>query len=125
MRSHLDPIADRVKLIDGERETLPGISVSPVPGHTWGMHAIRFDDGRGIVGFAGDVIPTVHHVGLAFSIGYDMLPYQNMLTKKALLERAARENWRLALDHEPGDAVVRVKPNEDKPGQFLLEPFFD
>lgn len=122
LRSHLDPIAERVKLIDGEREILPGISVAPVPGHTWGMHAIRFSDAQGIVCFAGDVIPTVHHVGLAFSIGYDMLPYQNMLTKKALLERAARENWRLALDHEPGHAVARVRPSEDKPGQFVFEP---
>jgi glyoxylase-like metal-dependent hydrolase (beta-lactamase superfamily II) len=121
LRNHLEPIADRVKLIDGEREILPGISVSPVPGHTWGMQAIRFDDGQGIVCFAGDVIPTVHHVGLAFSIGYDMLPYQNMLTKKALLERAARENWRLALDHEPGHAVMRVQPSAERPGQFALE----
>jgi glyoxylase-like metal-dependent hydrolase (beta-lactamase superfamily II) len=122
LRNHLDPIMDRVRLVEGEAEILPGIWVAPVPGHTWGMQAIRFHDGDGVVCFAGDVIPTANHVGLAFSIGYDMLPYQNMLTKKALLERAEREGWRLALDHEPGHPVMRVKASPDRPGQFEFEP---
>jgi glyoxylase-like metal-dependent hydrolase (beta-lactamase superfamily II) len=132
LRDHLDPIADRVIHTDGETEIddrldgvpagVSGIHVWPVPGHTWGQQAIRFHDGSGVVAFVGDVIPTANHVGLAFSIGYDMEPYTNMLTKKALLERAEREGWRLALDHEPGDAVVRVKKHSEKPGQFVLEP---
>jgi len=125
LRDHLDPIADRVQLIDGEAEILPGISVVPVPGHTWGMQAVMFNDERGTLCFPGDVIPTINHVGLAFSLGYDMMPYQNMLTKVDLLERAAAGGWRLVLDHEPGQAVVSVGPrgsNPDKPGQFILRP---
>ena len=108
LRNHLDPIADRVTLVDGEVEALPGITVWPMPGHTWGQQAIRFDDGRGTVAFAGDVMPTANHVGLAFSLAYDMLPHENMLSKRALLDRAVDEGWRLVLDHEPGDAVVAV-----------------
>ncbi|HWB21002.1 MAG TPA: MBL fold metallo-hydrolase [Phycisphaerales bacterium] len=119
LRNHLDPIAGCVELVDGEREILPGVTVWPVPGHTWGQHAVRFEDEQGVVCFAGDVIPTANHVGLAFSIGYDMMPYENMLTKKKLLERAEREAWRLALDHEPGHAVMRVKHNEG--GKFTFE----
>jgi len=131
LRDHLDPIADRVILIDGEADLgalpagapwhAPGIHVWPVPGHTWGQQAIRFHDDKGVVAFVGDVIPTASHVGLAFSIGYDMEPYTNMLTKRALLERAEREGWRLVLDHEPGDAVVRVRKHPEKPSQFALE----
>jgi glyoxylase-like metal-dependent hydrolase (beta-lactamase superfamily II) len=124
LRDHLDPIADRVNLLDGEGEVpgLPGVRVMPVPGHTWGLQAALFDDEHGTICFPGDVIPTVHHAGLAFSLGYDMLPYQNMLTKKSLLEQARREDWRLALDHEPGRPVVRVRPHPDRPGQFVLDP---
>ena len=122
LRSHLDPIADRVRLIDGIAEVLPGIRVEPVPGHTWGQQSIWFHDAQGELVFPGDVIPTVNHVGLAYSIGYDMLPYQNMLTKAALLERAARENIRIVIDHEPGDAVVTVAADAEKPGRFRLQP---
>jgi len=122
LRDHLDPIADRVQRIDGEAEILPGIRVLPVPGHTWGMQAVLFNDDRGTLCFPGDVIPTINHVGLAFSLGYDMMPYQNMLTKRSLLELATRENWRLVLDHEPGHAIASVATNPDKPGQFTFNP---
>lgn len=119
LRTHLDPIADQVELVDGEAEILPGLHVWPMPGHTWGQQAVRFDDEEGTLCFAGDVMPTVNHVGLAANMGYDMLPYQNTLQKRHLLERALVEKWRLVLDHEPGDAVVRVLAENDR---FSLEP---
>jgi glyoxylase-like metal-dependent hydrolase (beta-lactamase superfamily II) len=122
LRTHLDPIAGQLEPVDGEAEVLPGIDVWPVPGHTWGQQAIRFDDGDGTVAFIGDVMPTAAHVGLAFNMGYDMLPYENMLTKRKVLEQAAGEGWRLALDHEPGDAVVRVERDAERPDRFTLEP---
>jgi len=113
LRSHLDPIAHQVVLHDGDAEIFPGagIHVEPMPGHTWGQQAVRFADERGTIIFPGDVIPTVNHIHPAFSLGYDMEPYTNMLTKQRLLKRAAAEGLRLVLDHEPGHAVVRVEPD--------------
>ncbi|MFO0872509.1 MAG: MBL fold metallo-hydrolase [Phycisphaerales bacterium] len=120
LRSHLDPIRDRVRLVDGAVEVLPGIEVDPIPGHTWGQQSVRFRDAHGVVCFPADVMPTAHHVGLAFSMGYDMLPYQNMLSKRALLERAAREGWRLVLDHEPGHPIVRVEADPRERDRWRL-----
>lgn len=125
LRSHLDPVADRIVQHDGEAEALQGITVWPMPGHTWGQQAVRFTDEHGVVCFPGDVMPTANHVGLPFSMGYDMEPYTNMRSKKSLLERAAAEGWRLAIDHEPGEAIVRVKPDDEKPGRFTLQPTAD
>lgn len=123
LRDHLDPIADRARPVDGEAEILPGITVWPMPGHTWGQQAVRFNDARGPVVFAGDVLPTVHHVGLPFSLAYDMEPYTSMLSKKRLYEQAIANDWRLVLDHEPGEQVVfRVREQAGKPGAFALEP---
>lgn len=107
LRSHLDPIADRVVLHDGPAEVLPGLRVRPLPGHTWGQQGIFWQDAGGTLCFPGDLIPTVHHTHPASSLGYDMLPYETMLTKRALLEEADRGGWRLVLDHEPGDCVVQ------------------
>lgn len=122
LRDHLDPIAGRVRLIDGEAYALPGIIVWPMPGHTWGQQAVRFHDAHGTIVFAGDVLPTVNHTGLAFSIAYDMEPYTSMLSKKALYEQAIAGDWRLALDHEPGEQVVfRVREDAARTGRFTLE----
>lgn len=119
LRSHLDPIAAQTHLHEGIIEVLPGIIVEPMPGHTWGQQAVRFRDAEGIVCFPGDVLPTIHHVGLAFSMGYDMEPYTNMLHKRDLLERAERERWRLVLDHEPTHPIVTITREGDR---FTLTP---
>ena len=90
-----------------QAKVLPGLRVAPTPGHTWGHQSVRWRDSLGTVCFPGDLIPTVHHLHPSASLGYDMLPYETMLTKRALLEQASREGWRLVLDHEPGECAVR------------------
>lgn len=108
LRDHLDPIAGQVDLVDGPAEVLPGIRVFPTPGHTWGQQGVEFADDAGTLVFPGDVMPTFHHSGLPFNMGYDQLPYQNLLTKRALFDRAVMENLRIVIDHEPVNPVVRV-----------------
>ncbi|MCK6509985.1 MBL fold metallo-hydrolase [Myxococcota bacterium] len=120
LRDHLEPIAEQIIRLDGNSEILPGIHTLPVPGHTWGQQAILFQDDLGTLCFPGDMMPTLHHVGDAFNMAYDMLPYQNTQTKRSLLHRAHREAWRLILDHEPGPAVVSVI--HDDRGRFALQP---
>lgn len=123
LRSHLDPIQEQVQLVDGDVEILPGSDIRAwrMPGHTWGQQAIVFRDEHGAVCFPGDVMPTVNHVGLAFNMGYDMEPYTNMLSKRELLTRVADENWRLVLDHEPGNPVVRVMQDADRADRWSVE----
>lgn len=123
LRDHLDPVADRVVLLEGECEAIDGISVFPTPGHTWGQQGVVFRDELGTVVFPGDVMPTASHVGAAYNMAYDVLPYDNIFTKRRLLARCADEGWRLAIDHEPGHPLMRVRHHPDRPDQFLLEPF--
>lgn len=120
LRSHLDPVAGQLRLVEGEAEVLPGIHVWPMIGHTFGQQAVRFADAGGLVCFPGDVMPTAQHLGAAYNMAYDILPYTNLQSKAELLVRAAREGWRLVIDHEPGWPVVRVQAAE-KPGQWRLE----
>lgn len=131
--SHLAPVHDQLKLAQSvapspnepvERamtEVAPGLRVFRVPGHTWGQQAVHFTDtdGREVV-FVPDVLPTVHHVGLAWSMAYDVEPYTTMQTKKWLLETAAAHRWLLVLDHEPRTPAVTVE-TDDK-GAFRLVP---
>jgi glyoxylase-like metal-dependent hydrolase (beta-lactamase superfamily II) len=144
-RDHLEPIRERLRLLDSPRpfpigavvdrdaeplapvalrETpiAPGVSVFLVPGHTWGQQAIKFTDTKGrTVVFTPDVMPTVHHLGAAYSLGYDVEPYTSMVSRRWFLEEAARNNWLLVLDHEPGNPICRVRENMKK-GWFDLVP---
>lgn len=135
-RDHLEPIRNQVRLVDSPRpfplgytpgrddlpltppsirrtEVYPGVWVFLVPGHTWGQQAVMFadDSGRTVV-FTPDVMPTVHHVGAAYSLGYDVEPYTSMISRRWFLDAAAEENWLLVLDHEPGNPCQRVKRND-------------
>ncbi|MBL8764939.1 MAG: MBL fold metallo-hydrolase [Phycisphaerae bacterium] len=143
-RSHLDPIRVQVTTTDSPRPfasgykpgreelpptpvelrltpIFPGLEVFLVPGHTWGQQAITFTDtdGRTIV-FTPDVMPTIHHVGAAYSLGYDVEPFTSMVSRHWFLEDACVNRWTLVLDHEPGHPVHRVKRNDR--GWFDLEP---
>ena len=120
LRSHLDPIADRVRLIDGEEEVLPGVRVEPLIGHTWGMQGVFIEVENGGLVFPGDLMPTIHHAHPSASLAYDMLPYESMRTKLGFLPRAAEHGWTVVLDHEPDRPVVRVV--EEASGRFEIEP---
>ena len=143
-RDHLEPLRDRVTLVDSprpyvighipDRDATPrtpvslretpiadGISVFLVPGHTWGQQAIKFTDTRGrIVVFTPDVMHTVNHVGAAYNLAYDVEPYTSMISRHWFLEAAADNEWLLVLDHEPGNPLQRVKRNDK--GWFDLVP---
>jgi glyoxylase-like metal-dependent hydrolase (beta-lactamase superfamily II) len=143
-RDHLEPIRDHIRTIEsappfeighvpsreetpdttvGDRmtEVLPGVFVFLVSGHTWGQQAVLFTDDRGrTVVFTPDVLPTIAHVGAAYSLAYDVEPYTTMITKRWFLQEAATNDWLLVLDHEPNAPIVRVRP--DGRGWYKLIP---
>jgi glyoxylase-like metal-dependent hydrolase (beta-lactamase superfamily II) len=116
----LDSIRDRLQLANGNCTILDDIQLTVRKGHTWGLQSVQFEDKDGTVCFCSDVVPTRNHVGLAYSMGYDMLPWDNSITKQLLLEQAHTENWRLVLYHEPDIPIVIVAM--DKRGKYLLTP---
>ncbi|MBT4529674.1 MAG: MBL fold metallo-hydrolase [Phycisphaerae bacterium] len=116
----LDSIRERVDLVDGDSTVLDDIQLTVRKGHTWGLQSIEFQDEQGTVCFCSDVMPTCNHVGLAYSMGYDMLPWDNAQTKLQLLEEARSECWRLVLYHEPDTPIVTVV--KDDRGRFALQP---
>lgn len=120
--STVEPIADRVRLLDGDGEVLPGIRVELLPGHTWGMQGVRFRDDRGEIAFPGDLIPTRLHAHPSVTLAYDVLPHESMIRRRTFLARAETEGTRLVLDHEPGPAVVRVARDPEDPSRYALLP---
>ena len=144
LRDHLDPIRDHVHLLEAPDpfpnrylpqrdelprtslaqrtvEVLPGIHVFLTPGHTWAQQAIQFTDDRGrTVVFTPDCLPTIHHLGSAYNMAYDVEPYMSTVTRHWFLESAAENDWLLVLDHEPGNPCQRVR--RDGKGWYTLMP---
>ena len=119
LRTHLDPIACVVELHDGMATPLDRIALIPTPGHTWGHQSVLvLPDGSDAssppVLFAGDACPTLHHAHPAASLGYDMLAYDAMLSKREILGRAAREGWLIAFDHDPQHAWAQVMERDGR-----------
>lgn len=120
LRNHLnDAVRERVKLIEGETEIMPGLRVIPVPGHTWGQQVIAATTQRGTVAFFNDVMPTALHCRPTTNLSYDVEPHTSMLERAKILSRAVREGWTIVLDHEPGHASFTVQQGET-PDSFTL-----
>jgi glyoxylase-like metal-dependent hydrolase (beta-lactamase superfamily II) len=111
----------KAELEERMTEVLPGVYVFLTPGHTWGQQAVLFTDDKGQqIVFTPDVMPTVHHVGAAYSLSYDVEAYTSMITKTWFLHEAAERGWVLCLDHEPGNPFQRVQRTEN--GWYELSP---
>lgn len=119
-----DPVSE-IGDVGGElfpgTEVAPGIEVVRMPGHTWGQQAVRFRSADGgTVVFVPDVMPTANHASAAANMAYDVEPWVSMRMRMRLLHEASEKGWVLALDHEPGEAVVRVEADGTKPGAYSL-----
>lgn len=112
--ANFEPVAaaGRWKLLEGDTEVLPGISVRVTPGHVpW--HQVVLIQNRGETAcFVADVMPTIAHMPLAYIMGYDLEPLRTLETKRSLLADAAAGNWRLVFEHDAKTAwgwVERVE----------------
>lgn len=97
-----------LSLVDGEAEIVPGVSVLALPGHTRYQQGVVFSSGDRRVVLPADMMPTSAHVGLRYNMGYDLLPYENMLNKEKLLRDVSAGDGHLLLGQDPADAYWRV-----------------
>jgi glyoxylase-like metal-dependent hydrolase (beta-lactamase superfamily II) len=90
-RKHLEPIRDRMQLVDGEREIVPGIRLIPAPGHTPGHMAVSLSAGGvSLLHIADTVFHPLHLEHPGWTSIYDVDPKQAAATKHRVLDRAAR-----------------------------------
>lgn len=110
-KENLEPLAasGRLKLIDGDGEIAPGVSVRVLPGHTRYQQGIVLRDRDQIAVQPADLMPTAAHVGLRYNMAYDLLPYENMVNKGRLLSEGAAGGWMFLLAQDPLHTAHRVK----------------
>lgn len=101
-------LADRWRLLDGEVEALPGITVLPTPGHTPHHQSVLVSDSGESALYFGDLVPTSAHLPLPWVMGYDLEPLKTLETKRRILAMAESERWTVVFEHDPNVALGRV-----------------
>jgi len=124
VKQALETLADRTGVFAGEgEEVLPGIRVYSGAGHTGGQACIVFEEPE-VAGlpeklpaavFAGDNMPTRHHLRMVFQTAYDTWPLKTRAWKREWLPRIAKGGWALLFTHDPGayGATIVEDPKEE------------
>lgn len=99
---------DRLNLVDGDAEIVPGIRVIKTPGHTEHHQSVIVQSEGETLCFLGDLIPTRSHLPLPYIMAYDLFPLTTLETKRQLLEEACEEGWWLFFQHDPTSRMGRV-----------------
>jgi glyoxylase-like metal-dependent hydrolase (beta-lactamase superfamily II) len=107
---NFEPIAaaNRWRLLEGDGEVLPGISVRHTPGHVPWHQAVLIKDRGETAAFIADLIPTATHLPLPWIMGYDVEPLVTLETKRRVWAEAAAERWTVMFEHDASHAFGRI-----------------
>lgn len=82
-------------------------------GHTESMMLPEFKiNDRVTIIFAADLIPSAHHVGLPYIMGYDIRPLITLEEKTSFLKEVAQKGYYLFLEHDKDTECITIKLDE-------------
>ena len=88
-------LGDRLNLVEGEREILPGITLLPNGGHTPGHQSVLVATHHGTTCVCGDIVPMTANLDVLCSATPDLEE------TRAFLSRAREAGWTMIPAHEP------------------------
>jgi len=95
-------------------KVVEGLQMKQMRGHNGTMQTFRLcRGGETLFGFA-DLIPTHHHLPLAWIMGYDLYPTETLEVKKKLLPLAVQENWLCFFYHDFEQPLCRLVQKDGK-----------
>ncbi len=114
LEENLAPLreSEQLVLVEGEGEILPGLTVLTANGHTDKMQMVQISDDERTLVYVADLIPTIHHFGIPWTMAYDIRPLESMSEKERFLRRAAEEKWSLFFEHDIACEVCSVELGE-------------
>ena len=89
-------LGDRLAIVDGEREILPGIWLLPNGGHTPGHQSVLVRTAGDLVCVCGDIVPMTANLKVLCSAT------PNVDQAQAFLDRSRDAGWTMVPAHEPG-----------------------
>jgi glyoxylase-like metal-dependent hydrolase (beta-lactamase superfamily II) len=114
LHENYDPLLEsgQMKLLHGDQEILPGISVEVFSGHTRAMQAILIQSGGQTACYISDLIPTSAHLDLHWVMAFDLYPLESIESRKLYYSRAIPEKWLTMFTHDPNLPWGYVEQND-------------
>jgi len=111
--------AGQWQLVEGDVEIVPGISVVRIPGHNADIQAVKISGAGRAVLYVADMLPTRHHLPLAWMPGYDLYPLQTLETKRKRVAEIVQHGWVVAFGHDPDVPAATL---HERNGKIEFEP---
>jgi glyoxylase-like metal-dependent hydrolase (beta-lactamase superfamily II) len=114
LHENYDPLVEsgRMKLLRGNQEIVPGISVEVFSGHTRDMQAVIIQSGGKTACYISDLIPTSAHVEVNWVMSFDLYPLETIESRKRYYSRAIPEKWLMMFTHDPEIPWAYVQKDE-------------
>lgn len=106
--------AGKFKLLEGDSEVLPGISVRLIPGHVPFLQGVLLQSGPDVLFYLADLMPTRHHLPLPWIMGYDVEPLRTLESKRRLVREALAGGWSLFFEHDSEVVMGRLSGEEKR-----------
>lgn len=90
----------QLELIDPDCDLRPGIRLVHTGGHTEGHFALEIESKGEQLFYYADILPSIHHLPIAYVPATDIDPLQSMDVKRDLLDRIVGDNVVVAFDHD-------------------------
>lgn len=114
LKENILPIQEKgtLKLMEGNTEILPGISVRLFNGHTDGqvIPLIKYN-GKTIV-YMADLLPSSAHIPLPYVMSYDTRPLITIEEKEKFMNEAAENGYILFFEHDINHECCTVEHTE-------------
>ena len=116
LHENYDPLVEsgQMKLLHGNQQIVPGISVEVFPGHTRDMQAVLIQSGGKTACYISDLIPTSAHVELNWVMSFDLYPVESIESRKRYYSRVIPERWLTMFTHDPEIPWAYLESDERK-----------
>jgi glyoxylase-like metal-dependent hydrolase (beta-lactamase superfamily II) len=114
LSENYDPLVEsgQMKLLHGDHELAPGISVKVFPGHTRDMQAVIIKSGGQTACYISDLIPTGAHIELNWVMAFDLYPLETIESRKRYYAQAIPGKWLTMFTHDPNTPWAYVEKDE-------------
>jgi len=102
MTDNYDPLVNsgQMKLLNGDAEIVPGISVKVYSGHTRDMQAVIVRSGGKVAAYPSDLVSDAKHLDPTWTLGFDLYPLESIANKHQFYEVAIPQQWVVVFTHD-------------------------
>ncbi len=108
-KSFFFDLGERMCLLEGDQEIIPGIRVEVFAGHTRYMQGVWITSGGQEALYITDLSPTAANIPYAWIPALDLYPMETLASKRRVLPELARRGTIVVFPHEINTPVARLE----------------